>query len=146
MGLIKVTQIERNGVTIASEDMLIDTEDLNRPIVENSSNKAVVYLQESIMEGRQSEANNSVQYILDETLAAVHALSTNLFPATVLTRNGNAPVVGAVLLGFTTHRIVGSIREDTTSGGSRFFYHEDGDNLPVEYVVSETVAAIEASL
>ena len=142
--LVKLTQIERNGVEIASELMLIDTTVINRPMVQNSLNKTVLSVQESIMEARQSESNNSVQYIVDEDLATVAGLSTDMFVATVVTRDAREPVPGFSSLGFVASRGVGGIRAE--GSGSKFFYHEDGGNLPVEYIVSEDINTIEASL
>ena len=142
--LVKLTQIERNGVEIASELMLIDTTVINRPMVQNSLNKTVLSVQESIMEARQSESNNSVQYIVDEDLATVAGLSTDMFVATVVTRDSREPVPGFSSLVFVASRVVGGIRAE--GSGSKFFYHEDGGNLPVEYIVSEDINTIEASL
>ena len=142
--LVKLTQIERNGVAIASELMLIDTRAINRQMVQNTLSKTVLSVQESIMEGRQSEANNSVQYIVDEDLATVAGLSVEMFVATVVTMDGRPPVSGSSSLGFVASRVVGGIRED--GSGSKFFYHEDGVSVPVEYVVSEDINTIEASL
>jgi len=144
MSLIKVTQIERNGVAINSELMLIDTRDIVEPMYENLSGQTIIKIRESIVDERQPEAVNKVQYVVDENLATVLGLSTDLFPALVLTRNGKAPVVGLTSLGFSAKKVVGAIRAEGV--GSKFFYHEDGDVLPVEFVVDEDINTIEASL
>jgi len=142
MGVINVTQIERNGKPIASEKMLLDVGVISEPLLENSNNNAVILVQESIVSSRAAEKPNSVQYIANETLAAILGSTTELFVATVQSRNGKAPVVPT--LGFVLEKVVGGIRAE--GSGSKFFYHEGGDVLPVEYIVSETPDAIQASL
>lgn len=124
--------------------MLLDVNDINKPMVENTVNDTIISVQESIVKERQGEAVNSVQYVVDEDLATVLGLSDQLFPATVVSRNDKNPVVGGVNLGFVVGKIVGPIQPE--GSGSVFFYQEDGDFLPVKYVVQEDINTIEASL
>lgn len=144
MGVINVTQIERNGKPISSEAMLVEVAVIGAPLLQNNSSKTIISVQENIVRSRTEETPAPVQYIVDETLAAVVALSSEIFSATVLKRRGRAPVSGASTLGFVTSKIVGAIRAE--GSGSKFFYYEDGDVSPVEYIVSETPGAIQASL
>lgn len=145
MGFIKVTQIERSGVAISpGEEMLLDVSTINTPLVENVSGDTIMTVQEAIMEARQAEPNNTVRYVVDENLVAVAALSTDIFIATIVTRNQREPVLGTDTLGFVASRIVGPIKAE--GSGSKFFYYEDGAHQATEYVVAEDVSTIQLSL
>lgn len=144
MGVINVTQIERNGKAIASEKMLVEVAVIGAPLLQNSGSKTIIPVQENIVKSRTEEVPVPVQYIVDEDLATVVGLSNEIFSATIVSREGREPVVGATTLGFIVGRVVGAVRAD--SAGSKFYYYEDGAVSPVEYVVSETPDVIQASL
>jgi len=143
MNLVKVTANQRSGKAYA-KDMLINLDKVAEPIIENTSNNAIVVIDESTkLQSAISQGNNNVQYILDESLAVFVGLSSNLmFVGTVVKRNNRNPVV--VSQGFITKNIVGTIVD--TPDGSEFLYEEEGGSTPVKYVVSESIADIETAL
>jgi hypothetical protein len=145
MDLINLTRLERNGKAEASPlDMLVDIRDINRPISENIDGNAVMYVEESIVSNRQAEGINAVQYIVDQDLATINTLSTDIFVATVETREKREPVAGMTTLGFVSNRIVGGIFASGT--GSKFMYMEDDGSHPVEYVVTEDIPTLKLML
>lgn len=143
MSLVKVTTKQRNGRAYA-KDVLINLQNVSEPVIENSSNEAIVVVDESTkLQSSISQGNNNVQYILNEDLAAFVALATTeMFSGTVVKREGREPVVGTQV--FIVSNIVGIIAADPL--GSKFLYEEEGGNIPVEYIVSETIADINTAL
>lgn len=143
MNLIKVTSKQRNGKAFA-KDLLIDLNRITEPAFENSSNETVITLNETpSLKDVVNQGSNNVQYILNETLAAFVALSpANMFIGNVLKREGRKPVISQSV--FFDRKIVGRIVEDPL--GTKFLYQEKGGTTPIEYIISETIAAIQALL
>jgi len=143
MSLVKVTSKERNGVEFIKK-LLIDTARVSEPIIENLSGEAIVEINETPkLQNTVNQGNNNVQYVLNESVADfVSAAGTSMFAGTVVTREGRAPSVAN--FGFVAERVVGRITEHPS--GSVFLYEEEGGLLPIEYVVSESINELTASL
>ena len=143
MSLVKVTSNTRNGTAYAN-DMLVNLSRITEPVIENISNETIISLRETPnLQNHVNQGNNKVEYILDETLAAFTALkTTEMFPATVVSRDGKIPVETNVT--FIIENIVGLILEDPA--GSKFLYEEEGGLVPIEYIVSNTITAINLAL
>lgn len=143
MSLIKVTANERNGKAYA-KDVLINLNSIAQPVIANNGGKAIVVLDESSkLQSQVSRGNDNVQYILDEDIPAFVALaSTEMFVGTVFTREGRDPVVGSQV--FIIENIVGLIKDHPK--GVEFLYEEEGGSIPVEYVLTETIADIDTAL
>jgi len=142
MSLIKVTSKQRNGKAYA-KDILIDLEKVAEPIIENVSNDCIISLVETpdVFNGT-NKGNNKVQYIVDETLTDIVALSnTEMFIGTIVKRDGRNAVNSSSI--FILKKVNGLIAEDAL--GSRFLYQEEGSLVPVEYIVSETPTQIETA-
>lgn len=143
MSLVKVTSKQRSGKPFA-KDLLVDLSRITVPVFENISNDSVIVLNENFgLQNTVNQGNNNVQYIIDEDLATFIGLkTTEIFSGTVVERDGKSPVVTD--MAFIASRIVGKIEEDPS--GSKFLYEEQGGVTPIEYIVSETVSAINIAL
>jgi len=139
MSLVKVTANLRNGKAYA-KDMLINLERITEPVIENLGGEAIVSLSETPqLQNGVNQGNNKVQYVLDESLAVFTALANKeMFTGTVVLRDSRTPVVSSQT--FIVKNVVGKIVEDTL--GCKFLYEEEGGLVPVEYILSETIAAI----
>lgn len=80
---------------------------------------------------------SKINYQVSETLSQIKAKSIKLLILTVVQRRGVATTGTYV---FVASRISEDIIPNTL--GTKFYYMEDGDPLPVEYIVSESVATI----
>ena len=143
MSLIKLTSKQRNGKTY-QKDVLINLDRVAEPIIENVSNDSIISLNETpSLQNHVNQGANKVQYIVDEDMATIVALSNKeMFVGTILSRNGKSPVESSVI--FIVKNITGKIEEDTL--GCRFLYEEEGDPNPVEYILSETITDIATAL
>lgn len=142
MSLITVTREERNGKVSTGTD-LIQTDKIALPIREIGG-KGYISVIESPLTGRGSENLFIANYLVTENLDAIVALSSDLFKATVVTRDGNTPSAGFTSLVFVADKIMGPIQ--TEGSGSKFLYHEDNATYPVEFIVSEAPSAIKAAI
>ena len=134
MSLIRVTSKERNGKAY-SKDMLIETDRVVEPIVENVGSDSIIVVDESPVVGASSNPNK-VQYIVDEDLATIAKLNNKvMFIGTVVSRDGRTPVSSSLL--FVIDNITGVVVEHPS--GSSFLYNEPGAANPVEYVLSESI-------
>lgn len=86
-----------------------------------------------------SKLVGNTDYEVSDTLVQIAAKSLFLVPLTVTKRRGID--VNSESYIFVTSRFSENIKE-SDSGGSKFFYQEDGDVNLVEYEVSETIAQI----
>ena len=143
MNLVKVTSKLRNGKAFA-KDLLIDLDRITEPVYENISNESVISLNETpSLKNHVNQGLNKVQYVINETLAElVDLVSDQIFIGTVIERNGRKPLIGQQA--FIAANMVGSISEDPS--GSSFQYEEEGDLLPVTYLISEDIDTINESL
>jgi hypothetical protein len=143
MALIRLNSETRNGKPFIKE-ILVNTEKISVPVREVGG-KAVIGVNELILENRGTEKIDIVEYVVTESLDyVIQNSSYKLFKATVLTRESRVPSTGFTVLGFSIDRVVGNILED--GRGSKFLYHEDNTSLSVEFVVEEILTTIMAQL
>lgn len=143
MSFISVIVEKRNGKLVLEQE-LISIKRIATPIRKEGGAKSVITLNESIYNGRGSENLVLEEYTVTGSIDDITSLSPLLFSANVLTRNGNKPSDNYNKLGFSTERIVGPIMSENS--GSKFMYYEDNTSLPVEFVVSDTITAINNQL
>lgn len=120
-----------------------DVEDIVSPITFNAVTNKSLFVARTNKGGINDDRNGSkINYATAETLAAITAKSPLLLLLTVVSRRGvdknNEEYI------FVSSKITESLTPISVGVGTRFYYIEDGDNLPVEYVVAETVAQIVA--
>lgn len=119
-----------------------DVEDIVVPIVPyTNASKSIVVAR--ILKGSDVQAKNigKTTYVVNHTVDQIAAMSSLLLSLTVVKRRNT--VIPSVKYGFVASRISENIIP-SQSGGSIFFYNEDGDPIPVMYEVEETVAQIVA--
>lgn len=136
--LIKLTVVSRRGDVLTTPTAYgFDVEDIVSPIKRDGSES---FFDSRMMKGTKSANNNlaKVEYRVQETLNEIAALSDKLVVLNVLKRRGVD--MGSEQHVFVTSRISENILPLVS--GSRFFYSEDGDSLPVEYEVSQTIDEI----
>lgn len=145
--LVKLTLISRGTKSLGSVAGAFDIDDIVTPIRFNGANS---YFSARMLKGTVAGAarNQAKQdYIVSQTLSQIAALSSKFITLTVSKRR-NATINSETTL-FNTSRIsegifIGVL--NTHGGGShlgsQFFYCEDGDPLPVQYFVNETIDQI----
>lgn len=119
-----------------------DIEDIVSPIRYNSNLNKCYFTARTIKDGANNNLNGAkIDYMATDSLASIQAQSVLLLLLNVTIRRG-------VNMGAEAHIFVASkISENiipAANGGSTFFYIEDGDVLPVEYTVSQSVTTIMA--
>lgn len=120
-----------------------DVEDIVSPITVNAVTGKSVFVARTNKGGLHDDKNGSkINYETAETLLAIAAKSPLLVLLNVVSRRGVDKNSEAYV--FVTSKITESLTPISSGVGTRFYYIEDGDNLPVEYVVSQTVAQIVA--
>lgn len=118
-----------------------DVEDIVSPITVNAVTGKSVFVARTNKGGLHDDKNGSkINYGTAETLLAIAAKSPLLVLLNVVSRRGVDKNSEAYI--FVTSKITESLTPISSGVGTRFYYIEDGDNLPVEYVVSQTVAQI----
>jgi len=121
-----------------------DVDDIVSPIRYNSGLSRSYFTTRTNKGGVNNNHNGSkIDYRSSNTLSVIAAKSPNLLLLTVLTRRGVDMSSEEMI--FVSSKISEDLVPDVPSGGTRFFYIEDGDPLPVEYLVEETVTQIIAS-
>lgn len=136
--LISLSVTSRDGVATTGI-YGFDVEDIVSPIRELSGG-AGCYFTARMKRGTTSghgETLGAIEYRVSETLPQIVALSSNLLLLSVTERRGESLAEDMI---FIASRISENIKPVT--GGSQFYYHEDGDPLPVDYIVSQSVANI----
>ena len=115
-----------------------DVEDIVVPVRNDGSDS---YFTARQLKGTHpsSKSVGSTNYWVSESLTAIAAKSDLLVELTV-TKRRSVDVASEKYV-FVTSRFSESIKVSDT-GGSKFFYQEDGDANLVEYEVSETIAQI----
>lgn len=111
-----------------------DVDDIASPIRRNTGLSKSYFT----AEGNSRTPSSMVKYLVTDTLASIKSQSIQLLLLTVTSRRG-------VIVNNEQYIFVASkISEDlvTITGGTKFYYTEQGDPLPVFYTVSETVAQI----
>ena len=142
--IIQLTAITRNGKTIAGGPVLtgFDIDDIVSPITANIS---AGYSKFTTRGKKAFPANDQggvdqVIWTVSETLATIASYSQILLNLTVIRRRSNKFGSGINYV-FNSKRIQEAL-VTTTTPGVKFMYSEDGDPLPVEYEVSNSLASI----
>jgi len=117
-----------------------DVEDIVSPITFSAIKSKAFFVARTNKGGINDDRNGSkINYESSETLSNIAAKSSLLLLLNVVSRRGvdknNEEYV------FVSSKITESL-VPVTGIGTKFYYIEDGDNLPVEYIVSQTVAQI----
>lgn len=118
-----------------------DVDDIVSPIRYSSGLSKSYFTTRTNKGGVQDNHNGSkIDYRASDSLAAIAVQSPLLLLLTVLTRRGVD--MSSEQMVFVSSKISEDLVPDVSSGGTKFFYIEDGDVLPVEYIVEETIAEI----
>jgi hypothetical protein len=137
---IQLTAIKRNGLPFA-KSILVDVNKIINPIIENVNNNSII---EVDVDHTYSESyiGSPEKYEVDEDLAAINALSTELFLGTIVTQEGRPSLWPEAL--FVKSRIVGTVKEFGAVGESEFDYRLMAAKSPDTFIVSEDLATINA--
>lgn len=116
-----------------------DVDDIVTPIRYNSNLSKSYFTSRTNKDGANNNLNGSkIDYRASEILSVIVAKSPLLVILTVSERRG-VPTNESYIF------VASKVSENFVpmiGGGTKFYYIEEGDTLPVEYVVTETVAAI----
>lgn len=142
MGVISLTVVSINGKPVTPSAYGFETNDIVAPISNDGTYSTVVSRD---IKGIDQQARSNAKYIYEvqENLAAISALSDQIFLADVTYRKGLAPQYAVNYQRVFPINIVSGIFIPV-SGGTQFFVGEDGDPNLVFYQVSQTVAQIVA--
>jgi hypothetical protein len=141
--LIDLTIYSRNSNVLTTPTVYgFDVEDIVTPILLNNAGRATFSAR--MLKGSDVQNRNLAKVIYEatEALNAIASKSPFIVKLTVLKRRGVD--IASIEYIFVASRISENITP-TVGGGSKFFYNEDGDTLPVEYEVLEDVATIVAA-
>lgn len=139
--LIKLSIFSRNEEQPkVAVSYAFDVSDIVSPITESKLNAGKSSFEVAVSKGTDAFSRNLAKsrYEVNDTLTAIAAMSDDLIKLTVIARRGT--VLSSDPYVFVISRIIGSIVPSGT--GAKFFYAEDGDPLPVEYEVSESVTSL----
>lgn len=116
--------------------LAFDINDISSVILRNTGN---TYSYFEVTPFSDSKNNSSKQeYRVSDSLASIATQSTGLVMLTVTSRRSKTVSYNAV---FVVSKMSQRL-EVANGGGTKFWYMEDGDALPVEYTVSDTIASI----
>ena len=141
MNLIKILIHERAGDVIKGGpvDIVFDVNDIVVPIRFNSNSNKSYFTARTIKDGdNNGRSNAKVNYLSTETLSTIASKTEALVILTVTERRGVVKNESHV---FVTNRISENMTYDPLIG-TTFYYMEDGDPLPVKYIVSENLNQI----
>lgn len=118
-----------------------DVDDIVSPIRYSSGLSKSYFTTRTNKGGVNNNHNGSkIDYRSSDLLSAIAIQSPKFVLLTVLTRRGVD--MSSEQMVFVSSKISEDLVPDATSGGTKFFYIEDGDPLPVEYIVQETIPEI----
>ena len=137
---IQLTAIKRNGLPYA-KSILVDVNKIINPIIENVSNNSII---EVDVDHHYSESfiGSPEKYEVDENLAAIDLLTSELFLGTIVSQEGRPSLWPEAL--FVKSRIVGVVRGVGALGESEFDYRLMAAKSPDTFIVSEDLATINA--
>lgn len=140
--LIKLTVSKRDGRSpISSASCIFDTDDIVTPIRAGGGTSYFTTRLEKGTVAGASTMTPKVNYIVTETLSAVQALTDKFLLLTVTKRR--QVIIANELMLFNVDKISETITQiSSLSEGTKFYYCEDGDPLPVEYYVVESLDTI----
>ncbi len=142
MDIISLDIKTRRGVALV-QTRLFDINDISSPLIgTNSGADTIVNLRESSKKPSNTSPLSIVPYVVDQTLSQIAVLAGSIFIGTVVSVKGRAK--SSIPMGFNIKNIAGTVNPVTA--GSSFLYQESTDPDLVEYVVSETPAAILAQV
>jgi hypothetical protein len=124
-----------------------DTGDFVGPITNNGSITAFTTRDQSNIDN-QSRKDYHIDWTTSDTLAAIQAQSSDLIILTGLFRDEirQVPLNSQKMIFDVNKMVTGSaLIPDPVSGGTIFNYVEEGNNLPMQYTVAETIAYIAAN-
>lgn len=138
--IIQLTATSRNGKTISPAIAYgFDIDDIAEPIKYNPAAKnSIVVTRGIIRMDKDSKNVDKVIWTVQENLATIAGFSAKLLNLTVIRRRRNT--VASINYIFNASRIQEVLT--ITTKGVKFMYNEDGDPLPVEYEVSNSLASI----
>ena len=124
-----------------------DTNDFVGPIINNGSVTSFTTRDQSNSDN-QSRKDYHIDWTSADTLATIQAQSSDLIILTGLFRDEVRQVpLNSQKMIFDVNKMVtgAALIPDPVSGGTIFNYVEEGNNLPMQYTVAETIAYIAAS-
>jgi hypothetical protein len=141
MQLIQLTVLSRATKALASLSWVFDISDISQPMKPAGGGPTVIMIREGRQDynGNQNETGTVTQYTVNESITAINALEPNLIPLNVINMK-DRPVLGNPLWGFHIGLIAGPVQPNG-SGGSIFYYQEEGDPELVKYEVSQPPSA-----
>lgn len=140
MELIQLTVLSRNGRP-TSGLFAFDINDISRVITTDGINTTVVITEQIGPVKNQNISADQTVYVVSESIAVIASLTERIVALNVVSVKGRIKA-GSPLMGFVSSSVVGPVRSE--GAGAKFFYQEDNDPSPVEYVVTQSVAAIVA--
>lgn len=137
MNLVKITITDRRGEALTTPvAMGFDVNDIVSPIKFNSTESKSYFATRAIKDSDNIRRNiANIDYKSSDALADIKALSGQLLLLTVVSRRG--VTVNSEEMIFVNSKISETLK--TVSAGTSFFYMEEGDPLPVEYIVEESI-------
>lgn len=143
--LLDVLTRDNRSVGASPVSTGFDVDDIASPIRNNGTSS---YFTARQITGSRSSGNSQqntlINYTVDDDLATIDAMSYTLVALTV-TKMGSKVFSTPETMVFNTKRIMEAIVPVSALGGARFYYHEDGNPLPVFYEVAEDPATIVAA-
>lgn len=137
-GFIQLNATTRNGLTF-NKKILVDVNKIVSPIIENAGGESIVEV-DTDMYYSEEYSGFIEKYTVSQNLAAIDALTTEVFLGTIVKHNNRAPIYPEAL--FVKSRVVGTVVDNTTS--SLFRYKVMAAKTPELYEVSELLATINA--
>jgi len=135
---ISLTALERNGRPY-TKTILVDVNKIALPIVENSLNNSVIEVDTDVSFAPEHFGSRE-KYVVDEDLAAIDALTDEVFLGTIISKNDRDDLYPEAL--FVKSRVVGVVTEQSPGGHSEFRYRDLTNRSGDFYVVNETLATI----
>lgn len=144
MQLVKLNITDRDGRPLpgGAADMIFDVEDIVCPI-RYDSNLSKSYFTARMLKDSPSGSRSTakVDYYCSEDLITIVAKSPSFLRLSVVERRGEELDAPETQI-FVSSRISESVTAVNGGIDSKFFYNEDGDPLPVEYVIRGNLDSI----
>lgn len=135
---IQLTATTRNGLTY-NKPILVDVNKIVNPIIENAGGESIIEV-DTDMYYSEEYSGMIEKYTVTQNLAAIDALTNEVFFGTLIKHNNRRPIFPEAL--FIKSRVVGVVTEDGDS--SIFRYKVMAANTPELYQIVEDLATINA--
>lgn len=135
---IQLTATTRNGLTY-NKPILVDVNKIVNPIIENAGGESIIEV-DTDMYYSEEYSGMIEKYTVTQNLAAIDALTNEVFFGTLIKHNNRKPIFPEAL--FIKSRVVGVVTEDGDS--SIFRYKVMAANTPELYQIVEDLATINA--